>query len=56
MGVDFENVAVARVLGMSDLEMLLWLESGANRKLHMLIKHMQNICKTHMFTYDTSFC
>ena len=37
VGVDFENVAAARVLGMSDLEMLLWLESGAHRKLHMLI-------------------
>ena len=42
MGDDFENVAVARTLGMSDLEMQPWLEFGAHRKLHMLMKHMQN--------------
>ena len=42
MGDDFENVAVARALGMSDLEMQPWLEFGAHRKLRMLMKHMQN--------------
>ena len=52
MGDDFENVAVARTLGMSDLEMQPWLEFGAHRKLHMLMKHMQN----YRFTYNTSFC
>ena len=43
MGVGFGHVAVASVPGMSDLEMLLWLESGAHRQLHVLIKHMQNL-------------
>ena len=42
MGVDFANVAVARILCMSDLEMLLWVESGAHRILHMLTKHMRS--------------
>ena len=30
VGVGFGDVAVASVLGMSDLEMLLWLEFGAH--------------------------
>lgn len=51
LGVDFENVAVARVLGMSDLEMLLWLEFGAHRTWHMLIKLMLN----NIYKYNPSF-
>ena len=43
MGVGFEHVSVACVLNMSDLEMLLWPESDAHRKLNMLVKHMQNL-------------
>ena len=38
VGVGFQNVPVARVLGMSDLEMLLWLVFGTHRKSYMLIK------------------
>ena len=46
--VDVHDVAVARVLGMSDSAksfefiIVLWLEFGDHRKLDIFIKHMQN--------------
>ena len=41
MGVDFENVAGVRVLGMSDVEIWLWPEYGARQKFVMFVKHKQ---------------
>ena len=42
MGVDFQNVAVAGVLGTLNFKMMLWLVFEAHRKRHMFIKHHQD--------------
>ena len=55
MGVDFQNVAVARVLGMSDLPKTFWYyNSNAKRSagFHMLIKHVQ----IRLLQCNTAFC